>query len=509
MQMEKTEEALPLMLDVEKLIPKDGTNLQNIGAAMLRLGRYQEAQLFFQKAVNVKPQDADIHHALGHAFYYQDLCKEAYQSYRHAFALNPLSFEALQGMIYLQFYLYPTDMDQHFANVQRYGELFKHAPLKVNHPKKQPHQLTIGFVSADLRNHPVGFFLDSTLAHIVNDSSLKKQVSFVAYHNSAKQDNYSERLKAHFKAWHQVEALSDIQLIDKIQKDQIDILIDLSGHTHGNRLTVFAQKPAPIQLSWLGYWGSTGLSNIDYILADPISVPEYEEKWFVEQVWRLPHLRYCYSIPTHESSVAPLPFIQKDEIVFGSYQVLPKINEAVLRCWAAILAASPKARLRIQSKDLAKNGVKARFIKRLHDLKMDLNRIDLIEGMSHEAYFSSYGDVDIILDTFPYPGGTTTAEALWMGVPSLTLSTPGMLGRQGEALMANAGLSDWIVCSEEAYVQEAIKWANADAAQKHELATLREGMRERLRKSPIFNAQQFAHDFVSAMHSIWQHKINS
>jgi protein O-GlcNAc transferase len=183
-----------------------------------------------------------------------------------------------------------------------------------------------------------------------------------------------------------------------------------------------------------------------------------------------------------------------------------KINQGVLQCWSRILAACPDARLRIQSKELVNPAIKARFIERLNREGIEIQRVNLVDGTSREEYLASYSEVDILLDTFPFPGGTTTAEALWMGVPTLTLAIPGMLGRQGEALLVNAGLSDWVTYSEDEYVQKAIEWGNLHTSRYSELAQLRAGMREQVRQTPVFNEQQFAHDFVAALFAMWQKK---
>ncbi len=509
MQLSQATEALVLLKEIEKIIPNDVANLGNIGAAMLQTQQYSEAAKYFQKVLSLQPQHADAYHGLGHAYYFQGLCDDSYRAYAQAFEIDPHSFKALEGMMFMQYYQYPSDMEAHFENVKKCTQFFSDTiaiTTLPDHSFDSDKAIRIGFVSGDLNTHPVAFFLESTLRQIKSGLSSNHSLTLIAYHNSGKQDEYSQRLKSLFDAWHQVEILSDDQLIQKIQNDKIDILIDLSGHTHGNRLPVFARKPAPVQLSWLGYWGSTGLSNIDYVLADPISIPAGEEKWFVEKIWKLPHLRYCFSIPSDAQEVSPLPCSEREYVTFASYQILPKINDGVILCWSKILSACPIARLRIQSKDFSKPDVKARFIQRLSALGIDILRVDLVGETSRADYLASYADVDIVLDSFPYTGGTTTVEALWMGVPTLTLATAGMLGRQGEAIMMNAELSDWVVHNEEGYVQKAIEWGNTHSSKLQELAKLRKTMREQVRQSPVFNDQQFAQDFVNALSEIWQKK---
>lgn len=547
MKMFEYEQALAQWKDIDVWTPKDVMNLGNIGVVLIQLQRYEEAIEYFQRVLAVQPDHTEAHLGLGLAYsnnnnfcqaiisyqhavtlnpqsiemmlflagavrdqglIFQDdaLIEKAYQTYERVLQLDPHLFSAMSSILSMRHYQYPLNMDAHHANIQRCRDFFAQTPALIKRSCHPHAPLRIGFVSGDLRVHPVGYFLESTLSQIHREPTLKNQVSLVAYHNNSKQDDVTQKLKLLFHTWHQVQNWNDEELVKQIQKDDIDILIDLSGHTDDNCLSAFAQKPAPLQVGWLGYWGSTGLSSIDYVLTDPISVPVDEEKWFIEKVWRLPHLRYCFSVPNEAPDVSAAPCLHRPHVTFACYQNVRKINQGVLQCWSRILAASPHAQLRIQSKELSNDQTKTRFIDRLNQVGIDTRRVNLVDGMSRSDYFASYAEVDVLLDTFPYPGGTTTAEALWMGVPTLTLAMPGMLGRQGEALLANAALKDWIAYSEEEYVQKAISLAHSDGQQRQELADLRSRMREQVRQSSVFNAQQFAQDFVSAMYGMWDTK---
>jgi protein O-GlcNAc transferase len=486
------------------------------------------------------------HFQLGHAFYLSGHMAESIACYKQALLLDPqsaasqwnlaLSYEALGNfeealhsyvdvikqnagyadgafgnLMALQETRYPINMPRQMENFKLFNRyLAQESPVtQTEHSAIQPHKpLRIGFVSPDFRFHPVGFFIESTLEQIRQNADLSDRLEFVAYHNHEKQDDLTFRLSEYFDQWYRTDQWSDDRLIDQIKRDRIDILVDLAGHTIGHRLPIFARKAVPLQVSWLGYWGSTGLSAIDYVLADPITVPVHEEQWFVEKIWRLPHLRYCFSMPEDAPEVSPSPCLDSQQIVLGCYQKLFKINQSVLQCWARILDAAPNARLRIQAFDLDKIDVKKQLISSLKDYGLDLRRIELLGFMNRQEYLASYAEVDILLDTFPYPGGTTTAEAMWMGVPTLTLAVPNMLGRQGEALMVNAGLSDWVAHSEDEYVQKAIKWANADSEKRQQLNLQRQSMRDQLMQSPVFNSKQFAHELVDAFYGMWQKKCS-
>lgn len=541
-----TEQALAVFIELDHLKPNDAVLINNIGLALTYLLRHEDAIRYLQQAVAINPDYAIAHLNLGLAFsgngdvtqaekcYSRSLkidpklvqaklnlgsllikkgfVDEAQREFEGVLQLEPKNLKALGGVIFAEHSRYPQNMPRQTELVRRYARLIEgdHTPRMISAIKKPlDSPLRVGMVSGDLRDHPVGYFLESTLSQIKIDPELSNRLTLIAYCNKSSQDEYTQRLRAEFDQWYQVDQMDDDSLVKKIKEDQVDILIDLSGITEHHRLPVFSKRAAPLQISWLGYFASTGLSSIDYVLADHISVPTNEEQWFSEKVWRLPHLRYCFSIPSHAPQVSPSPCINNPQVVFGCYQMLNKFNQSILLCWKRILDACPMARIRIQSKELSNDNVKADFIQRLNDLGLDLQRIDLVGKMSRQDYLASYSEVDILLDTFPYPGGTTTAEALWMGVPTLTLALPTMLGRQGEALMANAGLLDWVVHSEEDYVQKAISWGVADQHQRETLAKLRADMREQVKDSPVFNAKQFAGEFVDALYGMRKAKGES
>lgn len=481
-----------------------------LGLAFYQSGYFPQAQENYLQALTYKPDSPDARFNLALAYEADRNFEQAYQAYESVIQLNTQFNEAAFGnLIALHNTRYPFDMPRQLEILQLYRRTYENqvnaeSPKQLISTERKP--LRIGFVSADLREHPVGYFLENTLEQFRQDPSLSSQLTLIAYHNQAKQDDFTFKLHEHFDAWYRTDGWTDDRFLEQIKQDKIDILIDLSGHTRGHRLPVFAKRAAPLQVSWLGYWGSTGLTAIDYVIADPFCVPEPEALWFSEKIWRLPHLRYCFSIPETAPDVALSPCLARQQIIFGCYQKLIKINQVVLQCWAQILSACPDARLRIQSKDLDQVNEKAQLLARMQEVGINTQQIDLKGSTSRAEYLASYSEVDILLDTFHYSGGTTTAEALWMGVPTLTLAVPSMLGRQGEALMINAGLSDWVAYTEEEYIQKAIEWGHTNELKRQALATLRQGMREQVRVSPVFDGKQFAQEFVDAMYGMWSEK---
>jgi protein O-GlcNAc transferase len=335
-----------------------------------------------------------------------------------------------------------------------------------------PDRLRVGLVSGDLCDHPVAYFLENLLVQLDHD-----RIELIAYPTRHKQDDLTARIRRHFSAWKPLTGLSDEAAARLIHADGVHVLIDMSGHTGYNRLPVFAWKPAPVQVTWLGYFATTGVAEMDYLLADEAGVPAARQAQFTETVWYLPDTRLCFSAPGVELPVAPLPALSKGRFTFGNFQNLAKVGDEVLAAWGDILSALPDARLRIQTYQLDVHG-----------------------SAQRAAYLAAHAEVDMILDTFPYPGGTTTCEALWMGVPTLTLAGDSLLARQGASLLSAAGLAQWVANSQEEYVAKAV----AFASDLPELAALRAGLREQVLASPLFDAPRFARHFEEALWGMWR-----
>jgi predicted O-linked N-acetylglucosamine transferase (SPINDLY family) len=310
----------------------------------------------------------------------------------------------------------------------------------------------------------------------------------------------SQRLRRHCAQWLVVADLDDAALANRIRSDGVDVLIDLSGHTLNNRLPVLAWKPAPVQLSWLGYCGSTGLANVDAFVADPWIVPDGCAGEFVERVVRLPQTFLCFTPPPFDLAVGPLPALANGSIRFGCFNQLAKMNEPVVALWAKVMHAVPGSQLVLQAQALQDPAIRRRVLDRYAKHGIEPERLSLQPARSREDYLAAYAQVDIALDPFPYPGGTTTLEALWMGVPVLTLPGASALSRQGLSIMQNLGLADWVAKDADDYLARAVQLA-ADATV---LAELRRGLRQRLLSSPLCDATRFAGHFEQALRAEWR-----
>jgi protein O-GlcNAc transferase len=479
------------------LNPDNATAHRNLADLLQIQGRYAEAAGSYRQALLLNPNSAEIFSNLGTTLQAQGKFAEAIENFRQALALDADNLRAHDNLLYALSIAAPPDI--YLQAARNYGALlhalaapYQHWP-QMKSTTDQP--LRIGLVSGDFRIHPVGFFLENLLAHLDDPA-----IELIAYPTIAQEDALTARIKPHFFAWRSLVNLSDAMAAQKIYADGLHILIDLSGYTANNRLAVFAWKPAPIQVSWLGYWASTGLAAIDYILADHHSIPIGEQIHFSEQPWYLPDTRLCFTPPTENIAVAPLPALTNNFITFGCFNNPTKINDAVLKVWAQILKRMPDARLKLKAKHFEDQVIKDTTCERFAAFGIEAARI-IFEGESKRAdYLAAYNSIDIALDPFPFTGGTTSIEGLWMGVPFITGRGDRLIAHQGESILRNVGGDDWIADDDDAYIARTV----THAKNLQNLALLRQQLRGRLLASPLCDAQRFAQNFKAALTGMWQ-----
>ncbi len=526
MHQSKHPQALVVLRELLQASPDDEKLLLNLGVVLHHLGRVDEARAAWLDLLRLHPEQMQgrlylantwlsqperglevlapvAHLAASHAdlsFVLACLherlfdAEEALRHYATALELSPLHADAWSNWLLTRHCVHPVDLPAVREVAVRHGRALQQAASQQ--PLARParavgQRLRVGLLSSDLREHVVGHFLASVLPALQ-----ARGVELVAYANHEPGQRPLLAIQQACVRWHEIKALPDHAVTSLIAADDLDVLLDLNGHTQGRRLGVLLRHAAPRQVAWLGYFGTTGLDCIDAVIADPHAVPPQEAQHFVEPLLYMPHSRLCLAEPAHAPPVAPeppmaaLPFI-----TFGCFQNINKINDAVLAVWQRVLQAVPASVLRVQSLKLERPEHVLRLRERLRRAGIDLRRVWLAQGLPRQHYLAQYAEVDVLLDTFPYPGGTTTAEALWMGVPTLTLATPGMLGRQGQAMLAQVGLSDWVAHSEEEYVALATALGTHPAATTQRLRDLRSSLRETARRSALFDATRFAADF--------------
>lgn len=468
-----------------------------LGNSLNKQGRLLDAESAFRRALAANPDYAEASSNLGNVLNDQGRFVDALACHRSALALRPDDPAAYSNFLLSLNYGAHYSQEDCLGEACQYGQMLEGITggrFATWNCEMTPDRLRVGLVSGDLRSHPVGYFVESLLEHL--DPA---RVELIAYPTQHDTDDLTARIRPRFSAWKPLAFQSDEAAAQTIHADGVHVLIDLAGHSAYNRLPVFAWKPAPVQVSWPGYFATTGLAAMDYIFADEMGVPPVVREQFTETVWYLPDTRLCFTAPNLDLPVVPPPSLKTGNITFGSFQNYAKIGDEVLSAWSEIMKAIPGARLRMQCRQLVDPALRVLFKQRLQQCGIEPERVTVHGMVDREAYLAAHGEVDMLLDTFPFPGGTTTCEALWMGVPTLTLAGRTMLSRQGASLMTAAGLPEWIVTSRADYVKKAISFA----ADLSSLAALRADLRQKVLASPLFDAPRFARHFEKALWEVF------
>ncbi len=327
----------------------------------------------------------------------------------------------------------------------------------------------------------------------------------VCYSDRMVEDDLTRRFQAAAAQWRDVAGVSDQRLAEQIRADQIDILFDLAGHTAHNRLLVFARKPAPIQVTWAGYVGSTGLKAMDYLIADRYEIPPDAERHYRERLLRMPDGYVCYDPPVYAPQVARLPALDHGQVTFGCFNNPAKITPQAIEVWARILRQLPGARLVLKYKGWSDCGVARRFTEMFAAQAIDPGRLELLGSSPHVKLLAEYNRIDLALDPFPYNGGLTTCEALWMGVPVVTCPSETFASRHSLSHLSNVGLTETIARDLDEYVELAVSLAG----DLPRLAGLRAGLRARMAASPLCDATRFAANLASRLQEVWEQRAEN
>jgi predicted O-linked N-acetylglucosamine transferase (SPINDLY family) len=472
----------------------DFSTIYKLAYSLRATGNNTYAIALCQQALVMDPRSAAVLNNMGAAYDSQGRPEEAIACYRRALSVAPDSEGTYCNLLLALQYSYTISNEELFAEACQYASKYE-APLRLewysdDKARKPGSRLRIGIVSADFRNHSVGYFLEGVIRQLDRDS-----LTLIAYANQTVTDSLTDRIMRCFETWLDVSGLSDRQLADRIRKDEIDLLIDLSGHTQGNRLMTFARKPAPVQATWLGYPNTTGFDSMDFIIADPVTLPPDEERYYSEKVWRLPETYICFTPPNIDLALSELPMLENGHITFGCFNNPAKVNDTVISCWSEILRAVPDSVLLLKYRNFDHETEKLAIRQRFSHHGIDPVRLRFIGFISRKDHLTAYNQVDIALDPFPYTGVTTTCEALWMGVPTITLRmVRGMFGHNGELIMKSVGLDGWVTGSIEEYQERAI----AFACNPEWLTALRSSLRQALLSSPLCASERFARNLEDA-----------
>ena len=490
------DEALENFKNAIKIKPDYAEAHNHLGTVLRDLTRFDESLSSYYKSIEFKPDKEKVYNNLGNLYNNLGKYNEATQAYKNAIKIKPDYAIAHSNLLFNINYKKNFDPDEYLREAKNFRincEPKKNFSLKYNF-EKNPKKLRLGLVSADFGNHPGGFFTLSTLREL-----RKKNFELIAYATTDRKDEFSHHFKPLFMKWHSVEKEKDEKIVEKIFKDGIHILIDLQGHSDKNKLPIFIYKAAPIQLSWLGQ-GSTGIPEIDYLIGSPHITPKDEENHFVEKIFRLPEISQCFTPPDFDVEINTLPALKNNFITFGCINKLTKVNDDVILLWSKVLSSVKGSKILLKNKDLNNKKVCEKILERFKKNNINEDRIILEgESKSRKELLQVYNRIDIALDPFPFQGNTSTIEAVWMGVPVITLRGNRYLFHFGESINSNLNMKDWIANNHEEYISKSLEFAS-DIKQ---LIKIRKTLRQIALNSPVFDAERFSEHFSNMLWDIW------
>ncbi len=497
--LERHEEAIPHLLKAIEFDPNYADAYNNLGSVYFDQKHFGQARPLFLKALEINPDSGGAMRCLGQiSLNVENNHIESIRWTRLALAQNPKDSAAHASLLFMLSEYGVLTPEELFLEHRRFGEMHEpkllRLPSSFSNTRIKDRPLTIGFFSGDLRHHAVTSFLAPIFHHLKDNKGLR----LIAYYTHNEEDDVSQKLKTYFDAWRHVKTMDNGMLSRLVQSDEVDILFDLSGHTSDNRLTLFANRVAPIQVSWIGYPGTTGLSNMDYFISERFLTPIAEQsQYFTEKICNLPS-----SAPFEPYEDAPpiadLPMLKNGYVTFGSFNRITKITSNTIVLWARLLNQIKDSKLFLGGMPPTMSNYES-FVEEFAAAGVGCDRLEFFGRGRMDIYLQQYRHIDLCLDAFPYNGATTTLHGLWMGVPTLSIKGNQLVSRNGYAMMGQVGL-DFMVAEDEAgFIQNAIYWANHPS----ELAEIRRNLRDRCLASPKFHPGLIAQYLNQAIRQMW------
>jgi len=531
--LKKFDEAILQSKECLKINSKSVGTLLLLGNLYNKLNQEKESEKYFHEILKIDSKNSNAYYSLGNLYkkradyekaidnyklaikfnknyfaaynnlgaLYQEIGKFdlAVLNFKSVIKINPNFSEAYQNYLFCLNFSKYFDLNLYFELVQKFKQSLPKIDLdKIRQfpkIKKTGKKIRVGFVSGDYGNHPVSHYLLNTINNISEE-----KFELIAYSNSNRMDEITLELKKRFNVWRKINHLSDTEVIKLVSKDSVDILFDLSGHTAKNRLSIFVNKVAPVQVTWCGYNASTGLKELDYNIVDPYVVPLSDQKYFAEKIFQLPNTFQCISI-NDDIKIDHSSYQNKKDITFGSFNNLSKINDNVIEVWSEILKKVQNSKLFLKAKQLDNLIIVENIKKKFQKNGINAEKI-ITEGHSETRgeMLKKYNQIDIALDPFPYSGITTSLEANWMGVPLLTKKGNNFYSRIGTSINKNLDMEDWIANDEKDYILKAI----SKASDLKKLFQTKKELRNKFLKSPLTNTKQYAKHFENCLNLMWK-----
>ena len=495
------EEARKLFKDSYEKDPNYIDALCNLGHVSLKLRNYDYIFKELKKFKKEKGYNAKVYETLARIFFFIGQIDEALTLYKDMVNKGDLSQDASAHFLCTLNYSSNFSQQEYLGYCKKINERFKPKNLQnlIDYKfEKNAKNLNIGFISPDFIDHSVTEFLLGTIKELK-----KKNFKIHAFNlrNKNQLDSVSDSLMDTFDSWHDLENLNDLDSANLIRENKINILINLVGYFARNRFTIMKYKAAPVQILWMGYVNTTGIEEVDYIIADNNLIKENEEKLYSEKIARLPKIWNCHSGIKLDLEVQNLPALENKYITFGCFNNSSKISDSVIETWSQILLKIDNSRLIIKAPNDDAQIAQENILKKFESFNVDSAKI-LFSPMEKEKknHYKMYNKIDISLDTFPYPGVTTSIESIWMGVPVLTLRGNNFTSRCGESINLNLDMQDFIAENKIDYIKKAIKICE----DKENLSLIRKSLRERALKSPLFDTESFGKNFFELLNKIWK-----
>jgi len=490
--------AAQLLRELVARMPKWGQGRLALADALTGAGDLDAAEDCYLDAIELAPELAAGPYNYGVLLERTARIDDAIACYRRALGIDP---DFRQARANLLFALNRTDAitpealyREHLEWARRHAEPLTAAAPPPRPPRRPRGRLRVGYVSADFREHPIGHFCGPVLRHHARDA-----FEIYCYSDVSAPDALTAALRALDSRWRDTRSLSDEALAALVREDAIDILVDLTGHTRGDRLLAFARRPAPLQVAWIGYPNTTGMSAMTHRITDAYADPPgATDHLYTERLVRMPEIYLPFAVPAEDVPVAPAPAAGRGVVTFGSFNVAAKLTPRMLALWARILCALPGSRLMILT--LPEGRTCARIAASFERAGVDPARLDLRGTVPHRAFLEAHAEVDIALDSYPYHGTTTTAHTLWMGVPLVTLAGAMHASRVGVSMLSNVGMPELIATSEEEYLRIAVELAG----DPHRLQAVRAGLRGRMRTAPNMDGERYTRFLEKAYVRIWE-----
>ncbi|MCD6393575.1 MAG: tetratricopeptide repeat protein [Planctomycetes bacterium] len=475
--------------------PKAYTRL---GLLCRKMGRTSEALQCLQKCAELLPDNSGVWNNLALITMQSGDIQKGFEIFRKAVDKMPENPEIHSNLLFYMHHLPDMDQQAIFEEHKRWGQ--RHAPISMartshDNTVEPERKLRIGYISPDFKKHVVSYYFEPLL-----DEHNRDVVEVYGYGDVDRPDPTTGRLQKKFDCYRNIRGVNDDAVARIIEQDKIDILIDLAGHTRNNRLLVLARKPAPVQATWLGYYNTTGMEAVDYLLTDSLTIPPESQKYYTEQLAYLPGGFICYTPPENAPVVTAPPAAKKGYVTFGAFTNNRRLNRGLLEVWSEIMKLTPRSRLLLGFRGGGYVEIQEHYLSQFAECGVSPERIEISGGKEYAEYIKQYSDVDIVFDTFPENGGTTTCESLWMGVPVISLAGQHQNSRGGLSILSHLDMQSFAATTPAEYVAKAVGLAN----KPERLMEMRASMRTRMADSPLCNAKRFARDVETAYRQMWR-----